>query len=178
LGCSGGRQVRDVIMKGYLGIGIEGSDYSKSRLRAEWATIPEFLFTADITKRFTIKDGGGGCLRFGAVTLWEVMEHIRKSDLPPLMDNIDRHLAPGGIVIASISVAEEVIKGVALHQTVAHKEWWISELSRLGWTQHDDLVCYFGKDVVRGGENAPSSFHVVLSRTAEPLLGLKPNQPY
>src|SRR5579871_948679 len=47
VGCSGGGFVRDCIEDGHLAIGLEGSDYSKRNQRAEWATIPHFLYTCD-----------------------------------------------------------------------------------------------------------------------------------
>jgi len=34
--CSGGGLVLDGILKGHFAIGLEGSDYSKKRQRAEW----------------------------------------------------------------------------------------------------------------------------------------------
>ena len=38
--------MRSFIEQGCLAVGVEGSDLSMRALRAEWATIPEFLFTA------------------------------------------------------------------------------------------------------------------------------------
>src|SRR3990167_2627697 len=54
LGCAGGGFVRSIIKQGGLAVGIEGSDYSKKIKRAEWAKIPDNLFTADITKPFKL----------------------------------------------------------------------------------------------------------------------------
>src|SRR6185503_21290432 len=50
LGCSGGGWVKEAHDKGWLAVGLEGSDYSKKTRRAEWAIIPEYLFTCDLTK--------------------------------------------------------------------------------------------------------------------------------
>jgi len=80
LGCSGGQLVVDFInhREGNKGVGIEGSDYSVKRKRAN---CPEYynknLFTADITKPFTVKN-----IKFDFITLWEVLEHIHKEQLP------------------------------------------------------------------------------------------------
>jgi len=52
IGCSGGGFVKTLLDAGVLAVGIEGSDYSKIRGRAEWATIPGHLFTADVTAPF------------------------------------------------------------------------------------------------------------------------------
>src|SRR5690242_3276938 len=54
MGCSGGGFVKDCLDAGSVAVGLEGSDYSKKMRRAEWRTIPEYLFTADITARFEI----------------------------------------------------------------------------------------------------------------------------
>jgi len=75
LGCSGGGMVRSFIEDGILAIGVEGSDYSLKKRRAEWSTIPEFLFTADMTEPFEIVSQQGP-MKFSVITLWEVIEHI------------------------------------------------------------------------------------------------------
>jgi 2-polyprenyl-3-methyl-5-hydroxy-6-metoxy-1,4-benzoquinol methylase len=172
LGCSGGGQVRSFIEQGYLAVGVEGSDYSQRSLRAEWATIPDFLFTADITKPFVIQGGGReGAVPFGVVTLWEVIEHIRECDLPAVLRNIDAHLMHGGLVIMSVSPNSDIIDGTELHQNIKPQDWWDDFLYRAGWQNHKGLVEYFGDDFVRGGANAPNSFHYVLSRIQdEPAL--------
>jgi 2-polyprenyl-3-methyl-5-hydroxy-6-metoxy-1,4-benzoquinol methylase len=167
LGCSGGGSVRSLIELGVFAVGIEGSDYSLQNLRAEWSTIPEFLFTADITKPFTVSTHAQDPFLFGVVTLWEVAEHLREECIPQMLANVDRHLAPGGLVIMSISPNSDVIEGVELHQTIKPKAWWIQRFEELGWTNHDAIVNYFGSHFVRGGEDAPNSFHVVLARAGE-----------
>ncbi len=58
LGCAGGGLVLDFLLAGHSAVGIEGSDFSVVRQRAEWRTIPFNLFTADITKPFTISPAG------------------------------------------------------------------------------------------------------------------------
>src|SRR5262249_52883832 len=90
IGCAGGGFVKDCLDDGYLAVGLEGSDYSKKRNRAEWATIPDYLFTCDVTKDFDVvlRDGGGERrILFDAVTAWEVMEHIAERDLPKVAEN-------------------------------------------------------------------------------------------
>jgi len=172
LGCSGGGQVRSFIEQGYLAVGVEGSDYSARRLRAEWSTIPDYLFTADVTKPFRIRTTrGSDALQFGVITMWEVIEHIAERDMPELFANIDAHLQPGGLVIMSVSPNSDIIEGVELHQTIQPKPWWEAFFTANGWIDHPGIVTYFGEDFVRGGTNAPRSFHFVLSRAGErPLL--------
>lgn len=168
LGCSGGGAVRSMIEQGFLAAGIEGSDYSQRRMRAEWATIPDHLFTADITQPFRIvSDRAPAGVRFGVVTMWEVIEHIAEPDLAPLFANINAHLAPGGLLILSVSPNSDTIEGQELHQTVQERPWWTETFQRLGWTDHPAIIAWFGNDLVRWEENAPNSFHFALSRSSE-----------
>jgi 2-polyprenyl-3-methyl-5-hydroxy-6-metoxy-1,4-benzoquinol methylase len=71
LGCAGGGFVKSLVDDGHEAIGLEGSDYSlhwdgpggteqeratrKPGKRAEWATIPDRLFTCDITRPFQVE---------------------------------------------------------------------------------------------------------------------------
>lgn len=173
IGCSGGGFVKSLIDAGCLAVGVEGSDYSKKTKRAEWATIPGNLFTADATAPFELTmhdEDKVKQIKFSVVTAWEFIEHIAEPDLEKVMRNISDHLAPNGIVIMSVSPNEEVINGVRLHQTVAEKPWWVAKFDSLGFTNHDDGVAYFDQDWIRGQENnAPNSFHVVLTRKGEAL---------
>lgn len=167
LGCSGGGFVRDCLNDGWLGVGLEGSDISKKFRRAEWATIPDFLFTCDITKNFDILAETGDktqLVQFDLVTSWEVMEHIAETDLPKLAENVKKHLKPSGLWIMSVSPNEEVIDGVHLHQTVKPKEWWIQTFAKLGLTHKEEYVRYFNTQFVRGPKyDGPGSFHLALS---------------
>ena len=167
LGCSGGGAVRSFIEQGCLAVGIEGSDYSLRRQRAEWATIPEFLFTADITAPFTVEAGGQCLFRFSVITAWEVMEHIRSEELDRVLANMARHLTTGGVLIMSVSTRSDVVNGVELHQTVEGKDWWMRKFDGAGFDQHEDIVAFFGNDFVRWEENAPGSFHAILTRAGE-----------
>lgn len=168
LGCAGGGAVRSMIEQGFLAAGVEGSDYSQRRMRAEWVTIPDFLFTADITKPFRIVSGlAAEGMRFGVVTLWEVIEHIAEPDLPALFANIDAHLAPNGLVIMSVSPNPDIVDGRELHQIVQQRPWWHDTLRSLGWTDHPEIIAWLGDDLVRWEVNAPNSFHFALSRSAE-----------
>lgn len=175
IGCSGGGFVKSILEVGCVAAGVEGSDYSQKTKRAEWATIPGNLFTADATAPFelTLHDESihrVEPLKFSVVTAWEFIEHIAEPDLEKVMRNIDKHLAPNGVVIMSVSPNEEYINGVRLHQTVAEKPWWVKKFASLGFTHHDNAVTYFDRDWIRSEDhNAPGSFHVVLTRTGEEL---------
>jgi SAM-dependent methyltransferase len=173
IGCSGGGLVKTILDDGGFGVGIEGSDYSKRHRRAEWATIPDHLFTADVTERFQLtEDRGGGStepLLFNVVTAWEFFEHIAEDRLPGVIENIRRHLAPQGIVLASIATHEEhLINGVQLHQTVHRKGWWIKFFARHGLQRQGDVEHYFHFDTVRGAPTAfGPSFTIALTRAGE-----------
>lgn len=173
LGCSGGGFVKSILEQGSLAIGIEGSDRSKLEERAQWATIPDHLFTADITEPFRVvevaEDGTQRLLTFTVITAWEVMEHLRKDQLAGVARNIAEHLAPHGVAIMSISPNEEIVDGVRLHQTVESKGWWVAKFSELEFEHHEAVLRYFGDDWVRGGENAPGSFHLAMTRHGESL---------
>jgi SAM-dependent methyltransferase len=172
LGCSGGGFVRDCLNDGCLAVGLEGSDYSLRMRRAEWAQIGgRFLFTADIAKPFQVMaraDGAEQPLVFDVITSWDVLEHIAAGDLPAVCDNLRRHLAPGGICVFSISHSSDVIRGVELHQTIQPREWWVELFAANGLRAHDTLERYFNTQFVRGKkQDAPQSFHVVLSREGD-----------
>lgn len=167
LGCSGGGFVKSILDRGGLGVGLEGSDYSLRHRRAEWRTIPEFLFTCDITKPFALEldqQGERTPLRFHVITAWEVMEHIAERELPPLIANVKRHLRPDGLWIISVASTDDIVNGVNLHQTVKPRDWWIRLCSEHGLTAIPAFESYFNTQYVRGPKyGAPSSFHLVLS---------------
>jgi len=176
LGCSGGGFVRNCLDDGHLGIGLEGSDYSKRLRRAEWRTIPEYLFTADITADFDIRAEEKGEVKrieFDIVTSWEVMEHIATPDILRVANNVKKHLAPGALWIMSVSPRPDIINGVNLHQTVQAKPWWVAKLAELGLTSVPQYVSYFNTQWVRGPKYGYSdSFHLVVAkdRTGLPTI--------
>lgn len=170
LGCAGGGFVKSILDDGGFAVGIEGSDYSKVRGRAEWATIPENLFTADCTEPFHVLNHEWTHCYFNVITVWEFFEHIAPNRLPIVMDNIRRHLDPDGYVIGSISPAFDVHYGVALHQTVENRSWWVEFFRRQGFQTRPYIESHFGDDWVRGPKSAqpvPLSFLIVLQLARE-----------
>jgi len=167
LGCSGGGFVRDCLNDGCLAVGLEGSDFSKKSRRAEWATIPDYLFTCDITEQFEVlqEDGKGiGRIQFDVVTAWEVIEHIAEDDLSRVAENVMKHLSPMGLWIMSVAPFEDVINGIRLHQTVQAKPWWVKKFRSLGLVHMEEYVKYFNTQYVRGPKyGGPPSFHLILS---------------
>ncbi len=171
LGCAGGGFVKSILDQGGFAVGIEGSDYSKKMKRAEWVTIPEYLFTADITEPFqlySVEDSGKERpLKFNVVTAWEFMEHIREDKIKDVLENISRHLSPGGIVILSVCMAPDVLGGplgdLSLHQTVKNKRWWLGKFLQLGFKSQVIAGGYFGGRWVR---RSPGSFNLVMTRAS------------
>ena len=130
LGCSGGQLVRDFLDLGYLGVGLEGSDYSLKAKRANWPMLAgKHLFTCDVAHPFqlTVNDQP---VQFHLITMWEVLEHIETARLPQLFDNIIKHLAPGGYFVASTTSGPDMHDGVDLHQTKWPNAEWRAFLSK------------------------------------------------
>lgn len=186
LGCAGGGFVKDCLDDGHVAVGVDGSDYStlwdgpggtdaekasrKPGRRAEWATIPDNLFTADITKPFAIEFGRwdyddrneayfkGTWAMFDVVTAWEVMEHLPVDGLPRLCQNVKSHLTQEGVWIMSVST-----QAGFHHVTLKDRPWWLNFFTEQGFENLPGRVAYFGDDWVRGPQqNAPESFHLIL----------------
>lgn len=153
LGCSGGGLVKDFIDNGHEAIGIEGSDYSLRNKRAEWATIPDHLTTADITKPFFIVSDGvtGQC---DIITAWDVLEHISENDLGVLIGNIRNNLKTGGLFVASVATFEDHPH----HVTLKEKDWWLNLFKKYKLIDVGDG--FFGiEHMVR-----ESSFYILLKK--------------
>jgi SAM-dependent methyltransferase len=124
LGCAGGQMIADFLSLGWIGVGLEGSDFSLKHRRANWAQLAnKNLFTCDITKPFQVLLNGVP-LQFHLVTSWEVLEHLATPDLRALFDNVLKHLRPGGYFIASTTCTEDIHEGIELHQTKWENHEW------------------------------------------------------
>ena len=160
LGCAGGGFVKSILDDGGFAVGIEGSDYSRIRQRAEWATIPDSLFCADLTEPFHLLDDAGSFTTFNVFTAWEFLEHISQSGLPGVMENVHLHAeesARPALFLGSISPLPYVEKGVAIHQTVRPRDWWLRYLKSEGFTHRPDLEAHFADEWVRGPRSAHRS---------------------
>jgi 2-polyprenyl-3-methyl-5-hydroxy-6-metoxy-1,4-benzoquinol methylase len=168
LGCSGGGFIADSINDGHIAVGLEGSDYSLNIGRAEWSRIPNYLFTCDITKLFTISiiyKQIKQLFKCDIITSWEIMEHIKTEDLEQVASNVDKHLINNGLWIMSISSMDDFINGVNLHQTVKPRVWWIMKFESLGFYHQEKLNDYFNGQYIRSDKyGAPSSFNLILSK--------------
>ena len=168
LGCSSGMFVRTWIETGHFAVGVEGSDYSRNFQRGAWPIISKFLFTADITKPFSLKiqnTSGIDPLTFDLVTAWEVMEHIPEDGLGTVIANIKTHLSENGYFICSISPRSAI--GIhdtdELHQTVQDLDWWEAYFLKHGLKRNRSLENFFNGQYVRGGIiDGYESFNFVL----------------
>ncbi len=175
LGCAGGGFVRSLLDDGHFAVGLEGCETPKLHRLGEWGTIPKHLFTCDITKPFRLSDQSTGTpLRFDAITMWEVMEHIPEVDLPQLAANVIGHLTVGGVWICSVSTVPDPNPeaGTDYHSTVRPEDWWMRRFAEFGFdpVQNHPIGRY---DWLRGAGNARMDrraedegigFHVVLRR--------------
>lgn len=154
IGCAGGGLVKDLNNSGaFYAVGIEGSDINQKAKRAEWATMPGNLFTADATKPYRLYWNELPA-RFDCITAWEVLEHIAKDDLPGFFTNIVNHTWPGTFFICSVancpSIAEEyAVEGIDHHRTQEGPEFWLPLIESFGFKRDIDIESYFGGDVVR-----------------------------
>lgn len=157
-GCAGGAFIKDCIDDGHFAIGLEGSDYRKNNNLPEWNSIPNNLFTCDISSKFEIQNNNN-LLKFDVITLWEVMEHILEKDLHQLLLNIKNHLKKNGLVIMSINVASEAHKAQMHsndfgpgkhHQNIQSIEWWDNKFKEYGFELNEKLKQYFKPDWIRG----------------------------
>lgn len=164
LGCAGGGLVASIIRDGGFAAGVEGSDYSRKISRAEWATIPGNLFTADITYPFSLEDDDGDPVLFDVITAWEVLEHIQEDRIEAVMKNADRNLVPDGLFICSISRMNDCWQGYEYHATVQEKGWWTEKMAALGWRERPDVEEFIHPDWVRGPMHGMNSFPLVVSR--------------
>lgn len=164
LGCSGGGFVRSMLDDGHDAIGIEGSDYSARTRRAEWRTIPERLFTADVSEPFEVMEDGSP-LTFDLITAWELLEHLQEDKLPVLCASVIKHLRQNGLFIASICTSPDQ----DWHPTVRPRDWWLDLFNRYHLQQQQEIVDWFSGQFVRGPRFgwASASFHVALTKSGK-----------
>lgn len=175
LGCSGGGLVFDFLLSGHKAMGIDGSSYSLNAQRAEWSFIPNSLFTADISRPFTIRNvSDGATSKFDVISLWEVLEHIPEERLSNLVDNIGKHLSHDGVVIASVALEDDVINGVSYHPTLRPRHWWSDFFINHGYSVFEYELFQFS-DHCRGVGNGPLDPNFSVQPHRGFHITLKPN---
>jgi SAM-dependent methyltransferase len=141
LGCAGGGLVFDFTLRGHRAVGLEGSDYSKQRLRAEWRHLHDRLFTCDVTRPFELIDSDSGRrMAFDLITAWDVMEHFSPAHLHQVFENVRAHLGPSGLFVGSVSTRPALAApdGTNYHGTVRPKTWWVEAFRDHGFEWRED----------------------------------------
>lgn len=156
LGCSGGGLVRDWLERGHHALGLEGSDYSRKRGRAEWATIPENLLTCDCSRPFQVLYEGAPA-RFDVITGWEFFEHIPEDRIKTLMTNVRNHIAPGGLVLASIPCHRDPPWHLCLHE----RPWWNQVFANHGFEVSEEGLDILRQHRVREGFETAFAFRPI-----------------
>lgn len=154
LGCAGGGFVESLIEDGCIAVGLEGSDYSLIRKRAAWATIPDNLFTCDISWPFTVHQGDHIAYRFDVLTMWEVIEHIETGKLYVLFQNMWAHLRNGGLFIMTTpkTIDRFPRSGVDHHRTRKPADWWDKTITEAGFERQPQFEEHFGRFWLRDGK--------------------------
>jgi len=142
MGCAGGGCVEDFAALGHDVYGLEGSDYSQKIKRAAWRTIPDRLYTCDISRPFSIYLNNRPAT-FDLIFSFDVMEHIKKSRLQTYFQNIYNHLADESLFIGTFTSRRSNLnirkrkkhpemKYPKHHQTVMTKKQWYRFIKKLG----------------------------------------------
>jgi len=175
LGCSGGALVRSFLEDGHVAVGVEGSDISKRLRSGEWGVIPQSLFTADITRPFSVVDEERKPVLFDVITAWEVLEHIPEEVLDGLLSNIARHSHAGSYFIGSVDMLPDgnPLLGVVYHRTLKPRDWWEGRFRAWGFepvAKHS----FVRQDMVRGNglslkdwrPEDGTGFHLILQKSS------------
>ena len=169
IGCAGGGFVKSCIDDGHLAIGLEGSDYSYKHQRAEWAIIPNNLFTCDVTYPFQIQYNGQPVL-FDLITAWEFAEHISEDKWPQLTQNLISMMHERSLLIMSISMSYLTLEDHKYHICIRPVEWWIIKFIEWGFVLRQDIMNHFKYyEYVRFDPNIlakqyPNNFAIILQR--------------
>ena len=166
LGCAGGQLAIDVLNRGHLSVGLEGSDYNIKHKRANWKDYSnKNLFTCDVTKPYELFNNNKP-IQFDTITAWEVVEHIKPQDLKMFFKQINDNLCPGGFFCGSISYAEDAVKDEnrewhVLHQTVWDQMTWNENFNSI--LKETDLEVY-DYPFINKVRNEFRSFFVLLEK--------------
>ena len=153
IGCAGGQFAVDIWHKGapFLGVGIEGGhilgemseEFEEKKTGTgtitqatgaeNWARYKDkCLFHADVSKPFDIQSTTDDELvLFNAVTAFEFFEHPLPEEIPGIIENIKKHLIPGGCVWGTINLSEG-----EHHRCAKSVEWWDDIFAQHGFTAH------------------------------------------
>lgn len=142
LGCAGGGMPFDFLSRGVLGVGVDGSDYSKKIKRAHWGdSAADYLFTADITKPFSFREISDseenvGLHKFTLITSFDVMEHMHNVDeATAMIKNVYDNLSEDGYTMHSIANFPDE----GYHHILESEEWWINLFEANGF-KHNEII--------------------------------------
>lgn len=155
LGCSAGGMVLDAVLRGHVGVGLEGSDISRLQQRAEWRLLRDTLFTCDVTRPFALGRGEIETFKFDVISAWEVLEHLTADGVEGLFANLARHTRHGSIFACSISQVDGGFTedGTPLHQTLEPLPWWQERAARHGFDVLNSDA-FLPLDFARGNGNS------------------------
>lgn len=155
LGCSAGGMVLDAVLRGHVGVGLEGSDISRLQQRAEWRLLRDTLFTCDVTRPFALGRGEIETFKFDVISAWEVLEHLTAEGVEGLFANLARHTRPGSIFACSISQVDGGFTedGTPLHQTLEPLPWWQERAAKHGFDVLESQA-FLPLDFARGNGNS------------------------
>lgn len=143
LGCGGGQLILDLNSRHQTKICVGLDGVSGMLGRENWKSTSGILYNADLSKPFQVSNDDEN-LKFDLITSWEVIEHIRPSDLLTFFNNVVNHLSDDGIFLCSIAMFPDTrdengyhqdcreynpnTKQYVLHQSVFNKEEWMDIL--------------------------------------------------
>lgn len=150
LGCAGGALAVELHTRGYVSVGIDGSDkgynINEEQLKhfngqypmgyTNWTNhLNKVLFTADVTKPYElIKDNEQ--LKFDLITCWDVMEHFEPNQVESFIKHMLYNLKDGGMFVASIALFPsgthkewEDNPDIQYHKSLFDREWWMNKLT-------------------------------------------------
>ncbi|WP_434661755.1 rhamnan synthesis F family protein [Paraburkholderia sp. A3BS-1L] len=155
IGCSAGGIVLDAILRGHIGIGLEGSDISRLQQRGEWRLLRDHLFTCDITRPFELGKEGNRPYQFDVISAWEVLEHLTPEGVEGMFANLALHTHSGSVFACSISQVDGGFTedGRPLHQTLEPLPWWRERAAKHGF-EILDSDAFSRLDFARGNGNA------------------------
>lgn len=133
LGCAGGQAVVNLYNNGHISCGVEGSDlakmisFSKHGVADNWIQYKNIcLFKGDITKPFEMQDDDN-LQKFDVIVAWDVLEHLKESEMPSLIENIKKHMYDETIFITLINTVP-----FSHHQCIKPEEWWLEIFNKHG----------------------------------------------
>lgn len=100
----------------------KGFQYLARRYHERWGGLLPHCYDVGIQQLSAKPEG-----QFGGVICTDMLEHIEKPDLPPIIDELIGYVAPGGFLFLGIScrpTRKKLPQGGDVHRTIEPPEWW------------------------------------------------------